>query len=153
MSLFVTAAQPTFNTNNWVNLAAEAHRYLALDFAYPALSSLASFLLLLLSDCALFGTFPVNFFIQSHLFWFNLCWQELTTPLPFSPILYSFPPKCMQDVLSWKESLYSLVHHIFHILHTSHICNWCHWKTGVKYTNSPTKKKSNQLDNPSPLNC
>lgn len=132
-------SQPTFNDAHWVNLAAEGHGCPALDFAYPALSPLASSPLLLLSDYALLESFPVNFFTQSHLPWFKLCWQKLTTALPFGPILYSFPPKCMQDPHC------SLVHSIFQTLHTRHICNPCNWKTGGKYTNSsPTKKKKEQ---------
>lgn len=84
-NFIVTAAQANFNASNWVNLAAEGHRWCwALDFAYPALSLLVSLLLLLFSDFASFRIFQVNLPTQSHLSWFNLCsWQILYFLVPF----------------------------------------------------------------------
>lgn len=108
-SLFVTTAQPTFNDTNWVHLADEGHRLPVLDFTYPEFLLLASFLLLLLSDYALFETFPVKFFNQEMGEESLLVQPLLTSSLALSPILYFFPPKSMQDVFSWKEFLYFLV--------------------------------------------
>lgn len=104
-SLSVTALQPTFNDTNWVYLAAEGHRPPALDSAYPAFSLLASFLLLLLSGYALFETFPVKFFNQEQGEESLLVQPLPTSPLALSPVLYSFPPKCMQDGFHEKNSL------------------------------------------------